>query len=211
MKLADKIIQLRKSRGWSQDVLAEKMDVSRQAVSRWEMGSAMPDAANILQLSKLFGVTTDYLLNDDYQSDDDIPKVKNVRADGFSQIMFFLIILEIMILIIQFMCAVILKSAVFSLLSFILFGAVLAGFEYAYVKRGGKQNPDVERFRKRFYKISAWLGAYFPIRLIVIALLHLYPRPHSVLVQECITLVLYLMTSMLICLEIEKRHLPNEQ
>ena len=211
MKLADKIIQLRKSRGWSQDVLAEKMDVSRQAVSRWEMGSAMPDAANILQLSKLFGVTTDYLLNDDYQSDDDIPKVKNVRADGFSQIMFFLIILEIMILVIQFMCAVILKSAVFSLLSFILFLAVIAGFEYAYVKRGGKQNPDVERFRKRFYKISAWLGTYFPIRLTVIALLHLYPRPHSVLVQECITLVLYLMTSMLICLEIEKRHLPNEQ
>lgn len=210
MKLADKIIQLRKSRGWSQDVLAEKMDVSRQAVSRWEMGSAMPDAANILQLSKLFGVTTDYLLNDDYQSDDDIPKVKNVRADGFSQIMFFLIILEIMILVIQFMCAVILKSAVFSLLSFILFGAVIAGFEYAYVKRGGKQNPDAELFRRRFYKISAWLGAYFPIRLIVIALLHLYPRPHSVLVQECITLVLYLMTSMLICLEIEKRHLPNE-
>ena len=210
MKLADKIIQLRKSRGWSQDVLAEKMDVSRQAVSRWEMGSAMPDAANILQLSKLFGVTTDYLLNDDYQSDDDIPKVKNVRADGFSQIMFFLIVLEVMILIIQFMCAVILKSAVFSLLSFVLFGAVIAGFEYAYVKRGGRKNPNVERFRSRFYKISAWLGTYFPIRLFTIALLHLYPRPHSVLVQECITVALYLMVSMLICLEIEKRHLPKE-
>ena len=210
MKLADKIIQLRKSRGWPQDTLAEKLNVSRQAVSRWEMGTAMPDAANILQLSKLFGVTTDYLLNDDYQSDDDIPKVKDVRADGFSQIMFFLIVLEAMILVIQFMCAVILKSAVFSLLSFILFGAVIAGFEYAYVKRGGRKNPNTTQFRRRFYKISAWLGTYFPIRLIAIALLHLYPRPHSVLIQECITLVLYLMTAMLICLEIEKRHLPKE-
>ena len=44
----------------------EKLDVSRQAISRWESGAAMPDANNILQLSKLFDVTTDYLLNDDY-------------------------------------------------------------------------------------------------------------------------------------------------
>lgn len=163
MKLADKIIQLRKSRGLSQDALAEKLNVSRQAISRWEMGTAMPDAANILQLSKLFGVSTDYLLNDDYQSDDDIPKVKEAKADGFSQIMFFLIVLEVMILVIQFMSSVILKSAVFSLLSFILFGTVIAGFEYAYLKRGGIHNPNVKGFRRRFYKISAWLGTYFPI------------------------------------------------
>ena len=210
MKLSDKIIHLRKTSGWSQDVLAEKLNVSRQAVSRWESGSAMPDATNILQLSKLFGVTADYLLNDDYRSDDDIPKIKDAKADGFSQIMFFLIVLEVMILIIQFMCAVILKSAVFSLLSFVLFGAVIAGFEYAYVKRGGGNNHDVERFRSRFYKISAWLGTYFPIRLLTIALLHLYPRPYSVLVQECITAVLYLMAAALICLEIEKLQLPKE-
>jgi len=210
MKPAEKIIALRKAKGMSQDELAEQLKVSRQAVSRWETGAAMPDAMNILQLSRLFGVTADYLLNDDYRSDDDIPKIKDAKADGFSQIMFFLIVLEVMILIIQFMCAVILKSAVFSLLSFVLFGAVIAGFEYAYVKRGGRKNPNVERFRSRFYKISAWLGTYFPIRLFTIALLHLYPRPHSVLVQECITVALYLMVSMLICLEIEKRHLPKE-
>ena len=210
MKLSEKIIALRKAKGMSQDELAEQLKVSRQAVSRWETGAAMPDAANILLLSKLFGVTADYLLNDDYRSDDDIPKVRDAKASSFSQIMFFLIVLEVMILIIQFMCAVILKSAVFSLLSFVLFGAVIAGFEYAYVKRGGRKNPNVERFRSRFYKISAWLGTYFPIRLFTIALLHLYPRPYSVLVQECITVVLYLMASLLICLEIEKRNLPKE-
>lgn len=62
MKLSDKIIGLRKSNGMSQEDLAEKLNVSRQAISRWESGTAMPDASNILQLSKLFGVTTDYLL-----------------------------------------------------------------------------------------------------------------------------------------------------
>lgn len=79
MKLSDKIIQLRKSNGWSQEDLAEKINVSRQAISRWENGTALPDSNNILQLSKLFNVTADYLLNDDYESDDDIPCLKETN------------------------------------------------------------------------------------------------------------------------------------
>lgn len=69
MKLSDKILALRKKQGISQEELSEKLNVSRQAVSRWEMGSALPDASNILQLSRLFGVTADYLLDDDYEND----------------------------------------------------------------------------------------------------------------------------------------------
>ena len=76
MKMPDKIIKLRKENGWSQEELAEKLDVSRQAISRWENSTALPDAQNILQISKLFQVTTDYLLNDDYESDSDIPLVR---------------------------------------------------------------------------------------------------------------------------------------
>lgn len=48
MKLSDKIVRLRKSNGMSQEELADKLGVSRQAISRWEMGTAMPDATNIL-------------------------------------------------------------------------------------------------------------------------------------------------------------------
>ena len=81
MRLPDKIITLRKARGWSQEDFAEKLDVSRQAISRWENGTALPDAQNILQISKLFGVTTDYLLNDDYQSDSDIPAVQTAAKE----------------------------------------------------------------------------------------------------------------------------------
>ena len=76
MTLPDKIIKLRKEKGWSQEDLAEKLNVSRQAISRWENGTALPDAQNVLQISKLFHVTTDYLLNDDYESDNDIPPVR---------------------------------------------------------------------------------------------------------------------------------------
>ena len=61
MKLPEKIIKYRKANGWSQEDFAEKLNVSRQAISRWENGTALPDAQNILQISKLFHVTTDYL------------------------------------------------------------------------------------------------------------------------------------------------------
>lgn len=65
MIFADKIIDLRKKAGWSQEELAEKLDVSRQSVSKWEAAQSVPDMAKILRLSALFGVSTDYLLKDD--------------------------------------------------------------------------------------------------------------------------------------------------
>ena len=67
MILADKIIRLRKKNGWSQEELAEKMHVSRQAVSKWEGAQTVPDLGKVLQLSQLFGVTTDYLLKDEME------------------------------------------------------------------------------------------------------------------------------------------------
>ena len=79
MKLNDKIYQLRKQFGMSQEEAAGKLNVSRQALSRWENGSAQPSANNIVEISKLFGVSADYLLNDSYQSDDDIPAVTEVK------------------------------------------------------------------------------------------------------------------------------------
>ncbi|MEA4947815.1 MAG: helix-turn-helix transcriptional regulator, partial [Oscillospiraceae bacterium] len=130
----DKILMLRKQSGISQEELADKLNVSRQAISRWEMGSAQPDANNILQISKLFSVTTDYLLNDDYESDNDLPKVKKVREDNSKQILIYMVTLEVMVLIIQFMCVFILQNTFFAGMSFLLFAAVIGGFEYAFQK-----------------------------------------------------------------------------
>lgn len=67
MILADKIIAMRKKNGWSQEELAEKLNVSRQSVSKWESTASIPDINKILELSKIFGVTTDYLLKDDVE------------------------------------------------------------------------------------------------------------------------------------------------
>lgn len=65
MKLADKITDERKKKGWSQEELAEKLGLSRQAVSKWESAGSIPDIQRIIQLSELFGVSTDYLLKED--------------------------------------------------------------------------------------------------------------------------------------------------
>ena len=63
--LSDKIATLRKDAGWSQEELAERLGVSRQAVSKWESGASQPDLERVLALSELFEVSTDYLLKDE--------------------------------------------------------------------------------------------------------------------------------------------------
>lgn len=67
MILADKIILLRKKCGWSQEQLAEQLDISRQSVSKWESGMSIPDLDKIIKLSSLFEVSTDYLLKDELE------------------------------------------------------------------------------------------------------------------------------------------------
>lgn len=69
MTLNEKIYNLRKNAGYSQETLAEKTGVSRQSVSKWETGESVPEIDKILTLSKIFYVTTDYLLNDDYEKE----------------------------------------------------------------------------------------------------------------------------------------------
>lgn len=68
MILGEKILTLRKKSGWSQEELADKMNVSRQSISKWEGSASIPDINKIIEMSKLFGVSTDYLLKDDMES-----------------------------------------------------------------------------------------------------------------------------------------------
>ena len=65
MKLAEKLFELRKEKGWSQEKLAEQINVSRQSISKWESGQVLPEIEKIIELSKIFQVTTDYLLLDE--------------------------------------------------------------------------------------------------------------------------------------------------
>lgn len=102
MILADKIIQLRKKNSWSQEELAELMGVSRQAVCKWEGAQSIPDINRLIQLSKLFNVSIDYLLKDEIEEviyntdvvhDESVTEEKNLKryvsmeeANAFLQI-----------------------------------------------------------------------------------------------------------------------------
>ena len=81
MILADKIIYLRKKAGWSQEELAEKMEVSRQSISKWEGALSVPDMNRILKLSELFDVSTDYLLRDEMEEEEKNPAADEKIAD----------------------------------------------------------------------------------------------------------------------------------
>ena len=81
MKFEEKLIALRKKSGMSQEELSDQLGVSRQAVSRWEVGTTLPDAPNLLKLSDLFGVTVDYLLRDGCESNYDLPPLKKASCE----------------------------------------------------------------------------------------------------------------------------------
>lgn len=65
MTLGEKLKEIRKRFGLSQEQLSEIMNVSRQAITKWETDGGIPDISNLQELSKVFGITVDYLLNDE--------------------------------------------------------------------------------------------------------------------------------------------------
>jgi len=85
MTMGEKILNMRKARGWNQEELAERIGVTRQAVSRWEAGSAKPDADKIIAICDLFGVSADYLLRDRYSGEGSSLKAEKPPADALGE------------------------------------------------------------------------------------------------------------------------------
>ena len=76
MTLGEKIQKLRKQQGLSQEALAEKVTVTRQTISKWELGQSLPDLDFIAQLSDIFNVSSDYLIKDEMTEPDELPYKK---------------------------------------------------------------------------------------------------------------------------------------
>ncbi|MDT2596545.1 helix-turn-helix transcriptional regulator [Enterococcus dongliensis] len=96
MKLADKIIQERKKKGWTQAELAELVNVPFQSILEWENAQVIPDTKKIIRLSELFGVSTDYLLKDNWNESGERPenKVDSIRKVTLEEAQAFLTIKE---------------------------------------------------------------------------------------------------------------------
>ena len=100
MKLADKLFELRKEKGWSQEKLAEQINISRQSISKWESGQALPELEKIVELSKIFQVTTDYLLLEESDKSEIKPVLsedekdryyKEVKSYGFWHVLYIFV------------------------------------------------------------------------------------------------------------------------
>ena len=158
MKLAEKIVTLRKQNGLSQEALAEHVGVSRQAVSRWEMGTALPDASNLLQLSKLFEVSTDYLLNEDYNSDQDIPAVKNQKD--------FILLIGIQAIgfVFHIICCFSIGSTLplFALISLILNLKLIKKISVEF-ENYQFSNKNISKLYLKVYRYVIWIMAVLPL------------------------------------------------
>ena len=97
MKLDEKLISLRKENGLTQLNVAEELDISRQAISRWESGVAMPSTENLRRLSELYSVPIDYLINEDSEQparveEDNVEKRKNRKLSSWLICMLLIVV-----------------------------------------------------------------------------------------------------------------------
>ena len=81
MKLSEKLYNLRRKQGLSQEGLAEKLDCSRQVISKWENGTTTPDAEMLKKYSELFCVSIDYLLKEDIEEPTSVQAIENNQAN----------------------------------------------------------------------------------------------------------------------------------
>ncbi len=81
MDISEKLYTLRKKHGLSQERLAETLGITRQSVSRWELGDSVPDTDRLLLLSDFFGISVDYLLRDAWEQDHYAPAPPEVRSE----------------------------------------------------------------------------------------------------------------------------------
>lgn len=104
MKFEDKLIKLRKKESLSQEALAEKLDVTRQTISKWELGQTKPDVEKLAQIAKLFNVSVNELVSDDELKEEVVNKAPIKKENkGERKIVLYILII---ILIVSFVTLV---------------------------------------------------------------------------------------------------------
>ena len=168
--LGKKIQQLRKQRGLSQEELATQITVSRQAISKWELGETMPDIDNVVQLTKIFGVSSDYLLIDDYENESNSPiETPGKKTDTLEQNFHFGYVVSLVFNFI-FLVVETLAWYDFNEISFFAVGVIghvasITAFELIYYYNQNASKSLNKRLK--YYMISIWMVLFIPIRILV--------------------------------------------
>lgn len=130
MQFHDKLLKLRKKAGMTQAELAEAVNVSRQAVSKWEMGTAVPDVENLILLGKLFSVSIDYLVKESMTSEFDNPIIK--ATTGVYKITLSYILVRVTLVIAVILVAGTVGMVTISSVSVLLILSVMCFFVLIY-------------------------------------------------------------------------------
>lgn len=216
MTFGEKLRQLRKREGMSQEELAGRLNVSRQAISRWENEGILPDAGNLIQLNRLFGVSVDYLLHDEYDAEDDLPAVQraqdNLRCRQNQQAGFVCSVgLLVLALLIQLTGWWYLQNMLAVVGGMMIQIAAIVGFEAGWRWWAGKRDPAEEaiRLRQNFYLTAVWLAAYTPIRILGTMAWGIWPKPYATLWMDVSIIVVYFVVCLVITVMGKKLSSPQ--
>ena len=192
MNIADRLQTLRKSRGISQEALADEIGVSRQAVSKWESEQSMPDLDKIILLSEYFEVTTDYIL----RGIESPPQAQGRKVDAN----LFVIVATVLNLIgVGMTCAVWYEKQIATALMigvvFLALGCMVYGVGLLNAA------PDTKsRARENFWKYNIWLLAFLPLSCLYNSLLWGVPAPYPRLLHPLYALPLFWIVYAAICM-----------
>ena len=203
MTFGEKLKELRRARGISQEELAERLNVSRQAVSKWELDLSLPDIDNIVQLSEMFHVSTDHLLKEQPAAPDsteDIAAASAAAPDSAGQengaaarsYRVFAITIGLMIIGLMFSLAV---WFTWQTLITVMIGLAVQIIGVIIFEVLDSKNDETTRLQehRRFYTFAPWLILPFPIKFSVDFLFHYYPSAHNSIIEMLVMVFAYLL------------------
>ena len=204
LKLGNKINQLRKGKGLSQEELAAQLAVSRQAISKWELGESIPDVENIVQLGKLFNVSMDYLLNDAIENEARITTAQGTTAtpqveSRRNAMLFGFFLISAMALIVSTVVWMQnwLNRGFIMMVCFLVILAVCFCVEFFYVSQLSCKKQK-KRNRRNIYSIGALFILPIPIWTVVQQGMIYYPRPFLYGMQYLAFMIIYLVSAVVV-------------
>lgn len=191
MQIGPRIQTLRRSRGWTQEQLAQALKVSWQAVSKWEAGQAMPDGANLVALSRAFGVSMDSLLLGEEAMPDSYAGVRDAQADRNRRIgLLFAYTGQALGLFISLYGLLVIRSQLVSASGFLMQIFSLLGFQLGY--KWFQAGVDCGKWRLCYLRGCLWMMAIYPCQLLLGTIWSLSPGPHSGWLKTASILLAYL-------------------
>lgn len=192
MNIADRIQNLRKVKGISQEELADKVGVSRQAVSKWESEQSIPDIDKIILMSEYFDVTTDYILKgiESRKQTNDKTVNANVFVIVATVLNFIGLIVTGAVWYEEQVPMALVIGLIFMALGCMVFGVGLLG---------SAQNTK-EKAKQNFWTINIWLLCFIPLSFVYNVLFSGLSAPYPLLVKPLIAFPVFWLVYIAICL-----------